>query len=72
VPRRANYGFEKRQKELKRQQKREEKAAKKEAKREIGADSEPSGVMPAIDDLTSVRSPRPDVGEANPRADGVK
>ena len=71
VPRRANYGFEKRQKELKRQQKREEKAARKRGKREIGADSEPSAVIPAIDDLTS-GSPRPDVGEANPRPDGVK
>ena len=72
VPRRADYGFEKRQKELKRQQKKEEKAAKRLAKKEEGADAEPSGVMPVIDDLTPVRSSQPDAGEADPKADGVE
>ena len=62
MPRRANYGFEKRQKELKRQQKKEEKEAKRRAKRDTGADAEPSGVVPAPDDLT-IRSPQPDADD---------
>jgi hypothetical protein len=62
VPRRANYGFEKRQKELKRQKKKEEKEAKRRAKRETDAGAEPSDVTPT-DELTSVRSPLPDADE---------
>ena len=54
VARRANFGFEKRQKEMKRQQKREEKAAKKREKRENRAGGEPGGVTPAVDDVASV------------------
>ena len=54
VARRANYDFEKRQKEIKRQQKRDEKAAKKKVKREIRAGGEPSDVTPAIDNPGSV------------------
>jgi hypothetical protein len=36
MARRANYGFEKRQKEVKKQQKRDEKAEKKRLRREGG------------------------------------
>lgn len=36
MARRANYGFEKRQKEAKKQQKRDEKAEKKRLRREGG------------------------------------
>ena len=43
MARRANYGFEKRQKEVKKQQKRDEKAEKKRLRRE-GGDVEASGI----------------------------
>jgi hypothetical protein len=73
VPKRANYGFEKRQKELKRQKKKEEKAAKRQAKREIDADSGPSAaITPATDDPMPVRSSLPNAAEANPKPDGVE
>jgi hypothetical protein len=52
VARRANYGFEKRQKELKRLQKREEKAARKKEKRE--RDARETGAAPQnVDDPAS-------------------
>jgi hypothetical protein len=38
VAKKPNFGFEKRQKDLKKQQKREEKAEKKRLKREAGPD----------------------------------
>jgi hypothetical protein len=38
VAKKPNFGFEKRQKDLKKQQKREEKAEKKRLKREGGGD----------------------------------
>jgi hypothetical protein len=41
VAKRANYGFEKRQKELKRQQKKDAKAEKKRMKKESGAGDDP-------------------------------
>jgi hypothetical protein len=37
VARRPNFGFEKRQKDIKKQQKRDEKAAKKRLKQELAA-----------------------------------
>jgi hypothetical protein len=42
VAKKPNFGFEKRQKDLKKQQKREEKAEKKRLKREGGGDAEPT------------------------------
>lgn len=39
MARRPNYGFQKRQKELKRQQKKDEKAARKRQKKELSEDS---------------------------------
>jgi hypothetical protein len=45
VARRANYGFEKRQKEIQRQKKREEKAEKKRQRKESGE----AGSGPEID-----------------------
>ena len=41
VAKKPNFGFEKRQKDLKKQQKREEKAEKKRLKKEGGGDSGP-------------------------------
>lgn len=72
MPRRTNYGFQKRQKELKRQQKKNEKAAKKKAKKEMGAGGESSGVTPTNEDQSSVRSPRPAADETAPKADDGK
>jgi len=43
MARRANYGFEKRQKDVKTQQKRDEKAEKKRLRRE-GGEVEASGI----------------------------
>ena len=40
MARRPNYGFEKRQKELQRQQKRDDKAERKRLKKEEGASAE--------------------------------
>ena len=40
MAKKPNFGFEKRQKDLKKQQKREEKAEKKRLKREGGGDAE--------------------------------
>ena len=48
VAKKPNFGFEKRQKDLKKQQKREEKAEKKRLKREGGEPAAPEGV----DELT--------------------
>lgn len=72
VPRRANYDFEKRQKEIKRQQKRDEKAAKKKVKREIRAGGEPSGVTPAINNPASVAVDGKTPRQRDPRADDGK
>lgn len=45
MARQPNYGFQKQQKDLKKQKKREEKAAKKQAKRDAA-----EGVAPASTD----------------------
>lgn len=42
MAKKPNFGFEKRQKDLKKQQKREEKAEKKRLKREGGGDADPN------------------------------
>lgn len=42
MAKKPNFGFEKRQKDLKKQQKREEKAEKKRLKREGGGEGEPT------------------------------
>lgn len=46
VAKRVNYGFEKRQKELKRQQKKDAKAEKKRIKKESAVEDEPSESEP--------------------------
>lgn len=43
MARRPNYGFQKRQKELKRQQKKDEKAARKRLKKELPDDTAVAG-----------------------------
>ena len=43
MAKKPNFGFEKRQKDLKKQQKREEKAEKKRLKREGGGEGEGEG-----------------------------
>jgi hypothetical protein len=45
VARRANYGFEKRQKELKRQKKKDRKAEKKRMKKEAAAGGDQGEVL---------------------------
>jgi hypothetical protein len=50
VARRANYGFEKRQKELQKQKKKEEKAEKKRLRKEETA-LEPQGAQPGEADM---------------------
>lgn len=67
-----NYGFKKRQKELKRQQKKDAKAAKKKARKEMGADGESSDVTPTVEDQASLRVPRPATEETGPSADDGK
>ena len=50
MAKRPNYGFQKRQKEIKRQRKKAEKAEKKRLKKEA-AEEETSGTTEADDDL---------------------
>ena len=47
MARKPNFGFEKRQKDIKKQQKREEKAEKKRLRALAGLDEEPSDGSPA-------------------------
>ncbi|MEZ5063402.1 MAG: hypothetical protein R3B81_01650 [bacterium] len=49
--RRTNYGFEKRQKELKRQKKKEAKLAAKQAKKEAAAGDEVAGDGEEVSEL---------------------
>lgn len=72
MPRRTNYGFRKRQKELKRQQKKDAKAAKKKARKEMGTGGESGGVTPTAEELASLRGPRPAADETGPSADDGK
>lgn len=50
VAKRANYGFEKRQKEINRQKKRDEKEEKKRLKKELAAESGGSETGAETDD----------------------
>jgi hypothetical protein len=58
VGKKPNFGFEKRQKDLKKQQKREEKAEKKRLKREAGGDpgeqAQADGTSEPLSDDTEV------------------
>jgi hypothetical protein len=49
VARRANYGFEKRQKELQKQKKKEEKAEKKRLRKEEGAVEQQGALSDDVD-----------------------
>ena len=56
MAKRVNYGFQKRQKEIKRQQKQAEKAERKRLKKEPTDGADRSGTMPVADDFSeSVR-----------------
>jgi hypothetical protein len=49
VARRPNFGFEKRQKDIRKQEKRDEKAAKKRLKQELAAGGATSSGTPDIE-----------------------
>jgi len=51
LAKRVNYGFQKRQKEIKRQRKKAEKAERKRLKKEAAGDSDESGTPATADDL---------------------
>jgi len=55
VSKRANYGFEKRQKELNRQKKKAEKAARKQLKKELAARDGQVADTPQADEDASHR-----------------
>jgi hypothetical protein len=61
MARRANYGFEKRQKEVKKQQKRDEKAEKKRLRRE-GGEVEWSGIDETEEGVGGAGDPESDDG----------
>lgn len=65
LAKRVNYGFGKRQKEIKRQQKREEKAAKRRMKKEATGEGDQSGMTPEAGD------PSAEIGERTAEADGT-
>jgi hypothetical protein len=62
LAKRANYGYEKRQKEINRQKKREEKAERKRLKKESGGQPDPGEAAQPTD--TQVESPGPTGGSS--------
>ena len=64
LAKRVNYGFGKRQKELKRQKKREEKAEKKRLKKEAASGDDQADIMaPGEESATPDQDPSPDSDE---------
>jgi hypothetical protein len=58
---RVNYGYEKRQKELKRKRKKAEKAERKRQKKEATDGTDQAGTAPAVDEFsTSIQDPPAD------------